>query len=133
MGAYVVSQLIKAMLKRRIHVDGARVLVMGLTFKENCPDLRNTRVVDIVQELADYNVSVDVFDPWVSAEEARREYGLSAVGEPAAGTYDGIILAVAHDQFRAMGAERIRALGKEVAVLYDLKYILRPCEADLRL
>ena len=133
MGAYIVSQMIKAMLSRRIHVNGARVLVLGLTFKENCPDLRNTRVADIVQELASYNVSVDVFDPWVSEEEARREYGLSTVGEPAAGTYDGIILAVAHDHFRAMGAERIRALGKKVAVLYDLKYILRRCEADLRL
>jgi UDP-N-acetyl-D-galactosamine dehydrogenase len=133
MGAYVVSQLIKALLKRRIHVDGAKVLVMGLTFKENCPDLRNTRVVDIVRELAGYNVSVDVFDPWVSEEEAQREHGLSLVAKPAVDAYDGIILAVAHDQFRDMGTKRIRAFGKKGAVIYDLKYILEPGEADMRL
>jgi UDP-N-acetyl-D-galactosamine dehydrogenase len=133
MGAYVVSQLVKALLKRRIHVEGAHVLVMGLAFKENCPDLRNTRVVDIVRELADYNVAADIFDPWVSAEEARHEYGLSPVSKPQPGSYDAIILAVAHDQFRAMGARRIRALGKEQHVLYDLKYILGPEDADLRL
>ena len=133
MGAYVVSQMIKALLKRRIHVDGAKVLVMGLTFKENCPDLRNTRVIDIVRELAAYNVSVDMFDPWVSEEEARREHGLSLVEKPAVDAYDGIILAVAHDQFRNMGAERIRAFGKRGAVIYDLKYVLEPGEADIRL
>ena len=133
MGAYVVSQMIKALLKRRIHVDGAKVLVMGLTFKENCPDLRNTRVVDIVRELAAYNVSVDVFDPWVNEEEAQREHRLSVVEKPAVDAYDGIILAVAHDQFRDMGAERIRAFGKKGAVIYDLKYVLEPGEADIRL
>ena len=133
MGAYVVSQLVKAMLKRRIQVEGARVLVMGLAFKENCPDLRNTRVVDIVRELADYNVCTDVFDPWVDAEEARREYGLTPIAEPQSGRYDGIILAVAHDQIRAMGAQRIRKLGKDEHVLYDLKYILDPEDADVRL
>ncbi|NMG73932.1 Vi polysaccharide biosynthesis UDP-N-acetylglucosamine C-6 dehydrogenase TviB [Aromatoleum diolicum] len=133
MGAYVVSQLVKAMLKRRIQVDGARVLVMGLTFKENCPDLRNTRIVDIIRELADYNISVDVFDPWVSVDEAVHEYGLRPVSEPQSGAYDGILLAVAHKQFAAMGAENIRALGKTDHVLYDLKYILRPEAADLRL
>jgi len=133
MGAYVVSQMIKAMLNRRIHVNGAKVLVLGLTFKENCPDVRNTRVVDILHELTAYNVSVDVFDPWVSEEEAQREYGLSLVKKPAVDTYDGIILAVAHEQFRAMGAERIRAFGKKGAVLYDLKHILARREADLRL
>ncbi|WP_137885655.1 Vi polysaccharide biosynthesis UDP-N-acetylglucosamine C-6 dehydrogenase TviB [Pseudomonas sp. 2FE] len=133
MGAYVVSQLVKAMLKRRIHVDGARVLVMGLTFKENCPDLRNTRVIDIVQELAEYNVAVDVYDPWVSAEEALHEYGITPVAEPKVNTYDGIILAVAHKEFAAMGAKDIRALGKAEHVLYDLKYVLTADEADLRL
>ena len=133
MGAYVVSQMIKALLKRRVHVDGAKVLVMGLTFKENCPDLRNTRVVDIVRELTTYNVSVDVFDPWVSDEEAQREHRLSLVKKPAVDAYDGIILAVAHDQFRKMGAERIRAFGKKGAIIYDLKYVLEPGEADIRL
>jgi UDP-N-acetyl-D-galactosamine dehydrogenase len=133
MGAYVVSQLVKALLKRRIHVEGARVLVMGLTFKENCPDLRNTRVVDIVRELADYNVTADVYDPWVSAEDARHEYGIMPIAEPQAGGYDAIVLAVAHDEFRAMGVDKIRALGKADHVLYDLKYILGPEDADLRL
>ncbi|MCF5071288.1 Vi polysaccharide biosynthesis UDP-N-acetylglucosamine C-6 dehydrogenase TviB [Pseudomonas syringae] len=133
MSAYVASQLVKAMLKRRIHVDGARVLVMGLTFKENCPDLRNTKVVDIIRELADYNISVDIYDPWVSAEEAQHEYGILPISEPCAGAYDGLILAVAHDQFKRMGAENIRRLGKPQHVLYDLKYLLSADEADLRL
>jgi len=133
MGAYVVSQLVKAMLKRRIHVEGARVLVMGLTFKENCPDLRNTRVVDILSELAEYNIAVDVYDPWVSIEEAQHEYGITPVVEPAIEAYDGIILAVAHNEFRALGAENIRKHGKAEHVLYDLKYLLRAEESDLRL
>jgi UDP-N-acetyl-D-galactosamine dehydrogenase len=133
MGAYVVSQLVKAMLKRRIQVDGARVLVMGLTFKENCPDLRNTRIVDIVKELADYNIAADVFDPWVSVAEAQHEYGITPITAPQPGAYDAIILAVAHDQFKALGAEAIRALGKPQQVLYDLKYVLPRDAADLRL
>jgi UDP-N-acetyl-D-galactosamine dehydrogenase len=106
---------------------------MGLTFKENCPDLRNTRVVDIVRELADYNVATDVYDPWVSVEEVQHEYGLTPIAEPQSGSYDAIVLAVAHEQFRAMGAGKIRALGKDAHVLYDLKYILSPEDADLRL
>ncbi|SFQ11272.1 UDP-N-acetyl-D-galactosamine dehydrogenase [Geopseudomonas sagittaria] len=133
MGAYVVSQLVKAMLKRRIHVDGARVLVMGLTFKENCPDLRNTRIVDIVSELAEYNIAVDVYDPWVSVEEAQHEYGITPVTEPAINAYDGIVLAVAHNEFRALGADNIRKHGKAEHVLYDLKYLLSAEESDLRL
>lgn len=133
MGAYVVSQLVKAMLKRRIHVDGARVLVMGLTFKENCPDLRNTRVVDIVSELAEYNIQVDVYDPWVVVEEAQHEYGITPITEPAINAYDGIVLSVAHNEFRALGAENIRQYGKTKHILYDLKYLLSAEEADLRL
>ncbi|MBC3419414.1 Vi polysaccharide biosynthesis UDP-N-acetylglucosamine C-6 dehydrogenase TviB [Pseudomonas sp. RW3S2] len=133
MGAYVVSQLVKAMLKRRIHVDGSRVLIMGLTFKENCPDLRNTKVVDIVKELADYNIVADIYDPWVSVAEAEHEYGITPVVSPENGAYDGIILAVAHDQFKAMGAEQIRAFGKPEHVLYDLKYLLAAEASDLRL
>ena len=133
MSAYVASQLIKGMLKRRIHVDGARVLIMGLTFKENCPDLRNTKVVDIVRELADYNIQIDVYDPWVSVKEAEYEYGLTPVTEPAVNAYDGIILAVAHNQFRALGAENIRKYGKDEHVLYDLKYVLSAVESDIRL
>ncbi|CAM3762223.1 UDP-glucose dehydrogenase OS=Castellaniella defragrans (strain DSM / CCUG 39792 / 65Phen) OX=1437824 GN=BN940_16436 PE=3 SV=1 [Castellaniella denitrificans] len=133
MGGYVVSQLVKAMTKRRIQVQGSRVLVMGLTFKENCPDLRNTRVVDIVRELGEYSIEVDVYDPWVDAAEAQHEYGLTPVAKPAVGAYDGIILAVAHEQFAAMGAAALRALGKPEHVLYDLKYVLAAGESDLRL
>jgi UDP-N-acetyl-D-galactosamine dehydrogenase len=133
MGAYVASQLVKAMLKKRIHVDGARVLVMGLTFKENCPDLRNTKVVDIVNELKDYGVQVDCYDPWINAADAEHEYGISPVPAPAAGSYDAVVLAVAHQQFAQMGGEKIRALGKPVHVLYDLKYLLPAHAADLRL
>ena len=133
MGAYVVAQLVKAMTKKRLHVDGAKVLVMGLTFKENCPDLRNTRVVDIVAELKEYNCQVDVYDPWVSSEEAEHEYGITPIATPEAGVYDAIVLAVAHQQFSEMGATTIRALGKPASVLYDLKYVLSTQESDLRL
>ena len=133
MGLYVVSQMVKAMAKRRIQIDGARVLVMGLTFKENCPDIRNTRVIDIVTELKGYNCQVDVYDPWISADEARHEYGIDPISAPGAATYDGIVLAVAHHQFSAMGAAAIRALGKPAHVLYDLKYLLAQHESDLRL
>nr|WP_297458425.1 Vi polysaccharide biosynthesis UDP-N-acetylglucosamine C-6 dehydrogenase TviB [uncultured Halomonas sp.] len=133
MGAYVVSQLVKAMLKKRIHVEGAKVLVMGLSFKENCPDLRNTRTIDIVRELAEYNIEVDVFDPWVSKEEAQKEYGILPLDELAKGQYDGVLLAVGHNEFRAMGGGAIRALGKPLHVLYDLKYLLPKSDTDLRL
>lgn len=133
MGAYVVSQLVRSMMKRRIHVDGARVLIMGLAFKENCPDLRNTKIVDMVKELADCNIAVDVYDPWVSVKEAQHEYGITPVAEPAINAYDGIILAVGHKQFVELGAENIRRFGKVEHVLYDLKYILSAEESDLRL
>ncbi len=133
MGAYVASQMVKALMKRRIHVDGARVLIMGLTFKENCPDLRNTKIVDIIAELREYRVEVDVHDPWAEAAEAQHEYGLTPVSQPLPGTYDGIILAVAHHQFKAMGETAIRALGKAEHVLYDLKYLLPKQSSDLRL
>ena len=133
MGAYVVAQLVKAMTKRRVQVDGARILVMGLAFKENCPDLRNTRVVDIVSELGDYNCQVDVFDPWVSSAEALNEYGITPVAQPQDAAYDGIIVAVAHRQFEAMGVDAIRSFGKPGHVLYDLKYLFPAAASDLRL
>lgn len=133
MGAYVVAQLVKAMTKARIQVEGAKVLVMGLTFKENCPDLRNTRVLDIVAELKDYNCEVDVYDPWVNVGEAQHEYGIIPISKPVSGNYDAIILAVAHHQFKDMGAATIRALGKSASVLYDLKYVLPTQDSDLRL
>ncbi len=133
MGSYVVSQLVKTMTRRRIHVQGAKVLVLGLAFKENCPDLRNTRIADIITELSEYHVDVDVYDPWVDPEEAAAEYGIKLVKEPRAANYDAIILAVGHDQFTEMGAQTIRGFGRADHVLYDLKYVLQPHEADLRL
>ena len=133
MGAYVANQLIKAMIKGRIQIEGSRVLVMGLTFKENCPDLRNTRVVDIVAELQDYHCMVDVYDPWVSVAEAEHEYAISPVEQPDVAAYDGIILAVAHHQFKAMGALAIREFGRSNHVLYDLKYLFPADATDLRL
>lgn len=133
MGVYVVSQLVKAMTKRRIHVDQSRVLVLGFTFKENCPDLRNTKVVDIVRELEQYNVQVDVFDPWINPEEADHEYGIKPVSLPDAGNYDAVIIAVAHNQFKELGASGIRAFGKPNHVLYDLKYVLSADQSDIRL
>jgi UDP-N-acetyl-D-glucosamine/UDP-N-acetyl-D-galactosamine dehydrogenase len=133
MGSYVVSQLIKKMVKKRIQVDGARVLVLGLTFKENCPDLRNTRVVDIIDELKDYNINVDVNDPWCSADVAKHEHGIELVSSPQNNSYDGIIIAVGHHQFKSMGAKSIRKFGKAEHVLYDLKYILDKHEVDNRL
>lgn len=133
MGAYVATQLVKAMLKKRIHVDGARVLVMGLTFKENCPDLRNTKVVDVINELADYNVRVDVYDPWVNVEESMHEYQIKPTTVPAADSYDGIIIAVAHHDFLKLGIEKIRSFGKDNHILYDLKYLYDAGLSDLRI
>lgn len=133
MGQYVVSQLVKSMMRKRIQVEESRVLVLGLTFKENCPDIRNTRIVDIIAELKEYHVAVDVYDPWVDAQEVQHEYGFQPLKKPDMAAYDGIILAVAHEQFKAMGENAIRAYGKPEHVLYDLKYILAPNESDLRL
>ncbi|WP_240222274.1 Vi polysaccharide biosynthesis UDP-N-acetylglucosamine C-6 dehydrogenase TviB [Rheinheimera hassiensis] len=133
MGRYVVSELVKAMVKRRVHVAGAKVLIMGLTFKENCPDIRNTKVVDILAELKEYGVEADVFDPWVDAAEAQHEYGITLVQQPEQGSYDAVILAVGHKQFRDLGAEGIRAYSKPSGVLYDLKYVLSAADSDLRL
>lgn len=133
MGQYVVSQVVKRMLKRRIHVEDANVLVLGLTFKENCPDIRNTRVIDIIKEFRDYGSNVDVFDPWVNGDEARHEYEIRTVAEPAPGKYDAIVLAVAHHQFQTMGYEGIRKLGRRECVLFDIKSILPPEKVDGRL
>ncbi|MFJ1269685.1 Vi polysaccharide biosynthesis UDP-N-acetylglucosamine C-6 dehydrogenase TviB [Legionella lytica] len=133
MGAYVVSQLIKSMVKKRIHVQGARVLVMGLTFKENCPDIRNTRVIDIINELKEYNVAVDVCDPWAAAEDVAHEYDLSLLEQPEQQAYDGIVIAVAHQQFKEMGITALRSFGKAQHVLYDLKYLFPAEHSDLRL
>ena len=133
MGAYIVAQLVKAMTRKRLQVDNAKILVMGLAFKENCPDIRNTRVIDIVNELREYHCQVDVYDPWVSSEEALREYDIRTVDTPVRATYDAIVLAVAHRQFREMGIDAVRELGKAEHVFYDLKYVFNAQAADLRL
>jgi len=126
MGLYVAQQVAQLMIERRIHVKGARVLVMGLTFKENCPDLRNSKVVDVIRELQKYGARVDVFDPWVDAGEAEHEYGLRPVRRPVARTYDSIVMAVAHQQFRDLGIDAIRKYAKKDHVLYDIKFVLAP-------
>ncbi|MFN3712851.1 MAG: Vi polysaccharide biosynthesis UDP-N-acetylglucosamine C-6 dehydrogenase TviB [Alcanivoracaceae bacterium] len=133
MGRYVASEMIKAMLDKCIQIKGSRVLVMGLTFKENCPDLRNTRVIDVINELKEYHVDVDVYDPWVDAAEAEYEYGIAPVGTPQLGGYDGIVVAVSHMCFKSMSADEIRGFGKGTHVLYDLKHIMKSEHSDLRL
>jgi len=133
MGSYVADQVSKLMTKKRIHVVDANVLIMGLTFKENCPDLRNTRVVDLVQEFESFNCNVDVYDPWINKEEALNEYSIKPINEPVHGKYDAIILAVAHNEFKEMSVEQIRAYGKDNHVLYDIKYLLKVGEVDGRL
>ena len=133
MGKFVVSQVIKLMLNKRIHILKSKVLVMGLTFKENCPDLRNTRVIDIVDEFRDYGAEVDVYDPWVDKQEAKSMFGAEPVEHLETGLYDAIILAVAHQQFKRMEASQIRALGKQETVLFDIKYLFSADEVDGRL
>ena len=133
MGIYVANQVLRLMAHRGIGAVGARVLVLGLTFKEDCPDLRNTRVVDLVRELQDAGARVDVHDPWADAGLARAEYGLELVAEPGRGCYDALVLAVAHQHFRALGAAGVRALGRAGAVVYDLKRVLPTGAADAAL
>ena len=133
MGAYVVSQLIKRMIKRNIVVNGANVLVMGLTFKENCPDVRNTKVVDILAELNEYDANVEVYDPWVNPVEAKHEYGVELIKTPKKAHYDAVIFAVAHNEFKIMSNNDIKELMKTEHVIYDLKYMLDPKLADIRL
>ncbi|WP_431355329.1 Vi polysaccharide biosynthesis UDP-N-acetylglucosamine C-6 dehydrogenase TviB [Pseudidiomarina mangrovi] len=133
MSRYVVSEFIKALLKKGIAVKGAHVLIMGLTFKENCPDIRNTKVVDIIDELKQYGVNVDIYDPWVDAEEAQHEYRVTPLAELSSATYDGIVVAVAHHQFKQMGIDGMKALAKSEHVIYDLKYIVDADVADIRL
>jgi UDP-N-acetyl-D-galactosamine dehydrogenase len=133
MGTYVADRVIRLMSERRLHIVDARVLVLGFAFKENCPDLRNTRVIDIVRELESARARVDVYDPWVDAAEAAREYRVRPIAEIPAGAYDAVIVAVAHRQFREMGAARIRAFGKPGAVLYDVKSVLPQAAVDGRL
>jgi UDP-N-acetyl-D-galactosamine dehydrogenase len=133
MGPYIANEVMRLMVCKGINPVGARVLLLGLAFKENCPDLRNTRVVDIVHALRGYNADVDVYDPWVSADEAQHEYGIRPVPEPQQGTYDAVVVAVGHKQFVALGEAGIRAFGKPDMVLYDVKYVLPREAVDGRL
>lgn len=133
MGLYVADQVARLMMRKRIHVAGSRILVLGLTFKENCPDLRNTKVVDVIRELRELGADVDVHDPWVDTDEALKEYGINLVPELIDGTYDAVILAVAHRQYAKLGAGRIHALGREPHVLYDVKQMLPAIDVDGRL
>ena len=134
MGSYVASRLVKEMTQRGMPIYGGTILIMGLTFKENTPDLRNSRVIDVIQELKEYGFLVDVHDPWADALGARQEYGVELVKHLQPGKYDGVVLAVAHDQYREMGASEIRLLGKaEGHVLYDLKQTIDSTESDMRL
>ncbi|MCW8690618.1 Vi polysaccharide biosynthesis UDP-N-acetylglucosamine C-6 dehydrogenase TviB [Acinetobacter baumannii] len=133
MGEYVATQLIKEMVKQRIQVVGARILILGLSFKENCPDIRNTKIVDMVKALKEYDLDLDIYDPWVDSAEVEAEYGLAPIMELKQGRYDAIVIAVAHDQFKVMSTEDFHSLGKKKHVLYDLKHVLNKVDADLRL
>ena len=133
MGKYIAEQVVKLMMSHKIQVSGSRVLVLGLAFKENCPDLRNSRVIDVVTELVKYNALVDVHDPLVDAENALDEYNIEMLAEPQPDMYDAVIIAVAHDQFRDSGAAGLRALCKADGILYDVKYLLPAAEVDGRL
>lgn len=134
MGLYVASEVVKLMVKRGKSLPKSRILVLGFTFKENCPDVRNTRVIDVIQELRSYGAAVDTYDPWANAVEVRAEYGIELLKEmPQAGSYDAMVLAVSHQQFQDMGAAAIRAFGREDAVVYDIKSMLPADQVDARL
>ncbi len=135
MGQYVAEEVVKLMIKRRVHVSDAKVLILGLSFKENCPDIRNTKVIDVVRQLESYGAHVDVHDPWVSAQQAQQEYGLDLLESLQPGQFDAVVLAVAHHQFQDMGAERIRGLcrDREHSVLFDVKGMLALDQVDKRL
>lgn len=133
MGQYVATQMVKKLSSEKIHIDESQVLIMGFTFKGDCPDVRNTKVIEIIKELKDFNVQVDVFDNWADPQEVEREYGIKLINELEEGAYDGIILAVDHDETKKMGIEAVRKLGKEKHVVYDVKYVFEPGVSDIRL
>jgi UDP-N-acetyl-D-galactosamine dehydrogenase len=133
MGGYVAGQIARLMMQRKIQASGSRVLVLGLAFKENCPDLRNSRVIDVIHELQGCNMQVDVHDPWINTGDAREEYGIELVQQPEAGEYDAVIITVAHTAFAELGADGLRAFCKPDGILYDVKYLLPADQVDGRL
>ena len=133
MGSYVSNQLVKSMLKKSININSSRVLVMGITFKENCPDMRNTKVIDIIHDLTGFGLKVDCYDPLVSVDEVKKTFSINQVTFPKENYYDAIIIAVSHQKFIELGVNQIRAFGKQTNVLYDLKYVFPRSESDLRL
>ena len=133
MGEYVATQLVKKLSSKKIHIDEAKVLILGFTFKGDCPDVRNTKIIDIVKELEDFNMSVDVYDNWANPEEVKHEYGIELITELQEGKYDGVVLAVDHSELKKMGEQKLRSFGKENHVLYDVKHVLLPSQADIRL
>ncbi|MGY2575696.1 Vi polysaccharide biosynthesis UDP-N-acetylglucosamine C-6 dehydrogenase TviB [Vibrio sp. C8] len=133
MGEYVATQLVKKLASKKIHIDEAKVLIMGFTFKGDCPDVRNTKIIDIVKELKEFNMSVDVYDSWASKNEVNEKYGVELINELKVGIYDAIVLAVDHSETKNMGKEFLRSLGKEKHVLYDVKHVLSVGDSDIRL
>ena len=133
MGIHVAEQVVQLMLKNKQHLVDAKILMLGLTFKENCPDIRNTRITDITEELASYHAQVDIYDPWASKEEAAQELNIELIDNPEAGQYDAVIIGVAHDQFKEMGIDAIRQFGKSNAIVYDVKYLFPAHQVDGRL
>ena len=133
MGQYTATQLVKAVAKKKIHIDDAKVLILGFTFKGDCPDVRNTKIIDMVKELESFNMNVDVYDHWASPDEVRQEYGIELISDLKQDHYDAIVLAVDHNEYKAWGEKKIRALGKDQHILYDVKYLLPFGESDLRL
>jgi UDP-N-acetyl-D-galactosamine dehydrogenase len=133
MGVYIAKEVLNLMSKKLIHIENSNILIMGLTFKENCPDIRNTRVIDLVNEFESLNCNVDVYDPWANKEKAKQEYNIHLIDSPEIGKYDAILLAVAHNEFKELSSSKIKAFGRQVHVLYDIKYLLKAEEVDGRL
>ena len=133
MGSYVANQVSKLLTQKRIQIVEANILIMGLAFKENCPDHRNTRVVDLVKQFKSFSCNVDVYDPWVNKKQVTKEYNIEPIDKPIKGKYDAIVIAVAHNEFRLLTLEQIRSYGKINHILYDIKYLLKASETDGRL
>jgi len=133
MGSYVAGKVSQLMTKKNIQIRNSNILIMGLTFKENCPDIRNTRVVNLIEELKSFRCNVEVYDPWAHKEEAFIEYGIQIIDTPLINNYDAIVLAVAHDEFKELSLDQIKSFGRDTFVLYDIKYILKAEDSDGRL